>query len=125
MHLSFLVKIISLFLFPSFAYAQEPEEWTGNCVSDGVATIQGFECLFANIVRILTPIFGIALFIMLVIGSFQMITSGGDPKQAQKARQTITYAVFGIVAFVGIWFILTLIKTITGVDVTIFEIPGP
>lgn len=123
---SFLTALIPFF-YPVSAYAQigAPEEWGGECVSDGVATIQGFECLFVNIVRILTPIFGLALFIMLAVGAFQMITSGGDPKQAQKARQTLTYAIFGIVAFVGVWFILILIRTITGVDVTKFEIPGP
>lgn len=118
--------IVALF-FPSPVYAQMPEDWKGRCVSTtdpDVATIQGLECLFVNIVRVLTPIAGLLLFIMLIIGSFKYLTSGGDPKKTQSAQQTFTWAIAGIVIFFGIWFVLQLIKTITGVDVTIFEIPG-
>ncbi|MGB9637408.1 MAG: hypothetical protein ACPLY7_01280 [Microgenomates group bacterium] len=123
-----------VFHFSLSVYAKQPESWeeignelgnSNRCVQDGVATIQGFECIFINIVRILTPIAGLAVFIMFIIGSFQLITAGGETKQIQKARKTITFAVLGLVLFVGIWFILLLIKAITGVDVTKFEIPGP
>ncbi len=89
----------------------------------GVATIQGLECIFINLVRVLTPIAGLAVFIMFIVGSFQFITAGGEAKSIQKARKTLTAAIFGLVAFVGIWFILLLIKEITGVDVTKFEMP--
>lgn len=114
-------------------YAQFPEPWQqiapDRCVKTvngvEVATIQGLECLFANVVRVLTPIAGLALFIMLVVGAFQFMTSGGDPKQVQKASHTLTYAIAGIVLFFGIWLILKLIQTITGVDVSVFNIPGP
>jgi len=51
------------------------------------------------------------------------MTSGGEPKAVAKARATITAAIFGLVLFFGIWFILLLIKAITGVDVTQFVIP--
>lgn len=131
----FLVAV--LFLSPNTyhltpAYAQAPGEWTDLitgkpadwCVKDGVATIQGFECIFVNVVRILVPLVGIAFFIMLITGAFQFITAGGEAKALQKARATLTFAIFGLIAFFGVWFILLLIRTITGVDVTKFEIPG-
>jgi len=118
--------VLSFALCTPPVYAQTPEPWPSpRCVQDGVATIQGFECLFTNIVRILTPIAGLAVFIMFIAGAFQMITAGGEAKQLQKARKTLTAAVLGLVVFVGIWFILKLIQAITGVDVTKFEIPGP
>lgn len=126
-----LCCFVALLLVPisSPVYAQVPEEWSGNCTQTingvKVATLQGFECLFRNIVRILIPVAGIAVFIMLIVGALQMITAGGEAKALQKARATLTYAIFGLVALLGIWFILQLIKTITGVDVTKFEIPGP
>jgi len=125
---SFLVLFLSTIYYllstTSVAYAQEPETWGGNCVTEGdVATIQGLECLFVNIVRILIPLAGLALFIMLIIGSFQMLTAGGEAKEIQKARKTLTSAIFGFVLFLGIWFILRLIQQITGVNVLKFEIP--
>lgn len=100
-----------------------PEKWSRRCAVDGVATIQGFECVFTNIVRVLVPLIGLAFFIMLIVGAFQFMTAGGEAKAIEKARATITSALFGLVLFFGIWFILLLIKTITGVDVTRFEIP--
>jgi len=120
---------------PSFIYAQESEAWNSRCVVKitpspsgpeiEVATIQGFECIFTNVVRILTPVAGLAVFIMLVVGSFQLITAGGEPKQVQKARKTLTSAILGLFIFAGIFLVLKLIQAITGVDVTKFEIPGP
>lgn len=135
--------VLSFALCTPPVYAQTPEPWPSpRCIQEHivkykdqaevekeeriqVATIQGFECLFKNIVRILTPIAGLAVFIMFILGAFQMITAGGEAKQLQKARKTLTAAVLGLVVFVGIWFILKLIQAITGVDVTKFEIPGP
>ena len=116
----------------SSVFAQEPGAWEDlipgqkyRCVNeDGVATIQGFECIFINIVRVLVPLVGLAFFVMLIAGAFQMMTAGGDPKAIQKARATLTAAIAGLVLFFGIWFILLLIKTITGVDVTEFVIPS-
>lgn len=110
-----------------------PEKWDtllpNRCVTTvngvEVATIQGLECVFINITRILVPLIGLAFFITLVSGAFQFMTAGGEPKALQKARQTITTALFGLILFFGIWFILKLIQTITGVDVTQFVIPGP
>ncbi len=101
-----------------------PEKWSERCATDGVAKIQGLECLFTNIVRILVPLVGLAFFVMLIVGAFQFMNSGADPKAAQKARATLTSAIVGLVVFFGIWFILKLIQAITGVDVTQFIIPG-
>lgn len=126
----FFSTVYGLLSTPFPVYAQTPEPWsTPRCVVTEndveVATIQGFECIFKNVVRILTPIAGLAVFAMLIVGAFQMITAGGEAKQIQKARKTLTFAVLGLVLFIGIWFILKLIKAITGVDVTLFQIPGP
>lgn len=119
-------------LFPSFVQAKNPQPWRDlpggdRCVGQNnpdVATIQGIECLFINLVRVATPVVGLLLFIMLIIGSLKYLVSGGDPKKVQSARQALTWAIAGVVIFFGIWFILQLIKLITGVDVTRFEIPG-
>jgi len=125
---SFLVLsscVLRVACCPPVVHAQQPEPWdTTRCAVDGVATLQGFECIFRNIVRILTPIAGLALFITLIVGSFQMLMAGSDPKQVQKAQKTLTSAILGLVVFFGIWFVLKLIQIITGVDVTKFEIPG-
>jgi hypothetical protein len=71
---------------------------------------------------------GIALFAMLLMGGFKYITSGGDPKAAEAAKNTITYAIIGIIIMVSSVLILTIIGQFTGVtNITNFQInrPGP
>jgi hypothetical protein len=126
---AFIVLLITFSLTPKLAHAQLTEEWKdlqtapNRCIALGdVATIQGLECLFINVVRVLTPIVGLLLFVMLIVGSLKYLTSGGDPKKTQAAQQTLTWAIAGVVIFFGIWFILQLIHAITGVDPTEFRI---
>lgn len=112
---------------PVFAQTQpwpslEPTLKT-KCAENGVATLQGFECIFANILSIIIPLAGLAAFVTLIIGGFQYLTSAGDPKQLQKATGTITAAVIGIAVILGIWFIFKLLFVITGLDLLQFEIP--
>ncbi len=87
-----------------------------------VATLKGFECVFANILNVIVRLAGIAFFIMLLVGGIKLMTAGGDAKKTQSAQQTLTYSIIGLVAIIGSWFVLQLIKVFTGVDVTIFTI---
>ena len=59
---------------------------------------------------------------MLILGGWQYITSGGEKQAAQKARNTLTYAILGLVLLIGSWFILRFIKLFTGVEVTNFVV---
>jgi len=113
-----------MFRFTAFA---QTESWTNtNCVSitnPDIATLQGFECIFKNILLIINPLAGLAAFVTLIIGGFQYLTSAGDPKQLQKATATITAAIIGIAVILGIWFVFKLLNLITGLDLLQFEIP--
>jgi len=90
-----------------------------------VATIQGFECIIIQILNLAVRLAGIAVFIMLLIGGFKYLTSGGDPKAAESARKTITYAILGLALILISWFILRFIEEFTGVKITEFAIPTP
>lgn len=87
------------------------------------AQVKDLETVFGRIVGLATYIALLVVFIMLVVGGFKYITSGGDPKATESAKNTITYAIFGLVALIGIWLILKFIYIFTGVDVTQFTIP--
>ncbi|MGB9706522.1 MAG: hypothetical protein ACPLXP_00395 [Microgenomates group bacterium] len=94
-----------------------------NCLEEEVAALQCFECIFQSILNIAIRLAGIAVFIMLIIGGFQYLTSGGDPKATESAKNTLTYAILGLALLLGSWLILLFIKEFTGVDVTQFVIP--
>lgn len=113
---------IQKIFIPQSAYAQG-SVWSPRCVVDGVATLQGFECLYKNILQILIPIAGLVFFAMFINGGFKYLTSGGDSKKAAAASHTLTMAFIGIIGVIISWLILLFIKQFTGIDVTIFEIP--
>jgi len=94
--------------------------------ADDVPTIQALECVFAAVLQVVVRLAGIAAFFMLVAGGFKYLTAGGDPKKAESARNTLTYAVMGLAVLIGSWFIMLLIEKLTGVKVTEFSIiPTP
>jgi hypothetical protein len=94
------------------------------CVKDGIATLKCFEAIAKIILNIAIRLAGIAAFIMLIVGGFQFLTAGGDPKKTQAASSTLTYAIFGLVAVIAAWFIILFIEKFTGINVTQFEIPS-
>jgi hypothetical protein len=100
--------------------------WDPNCLASGdVATFTCLESVFKNVVVALTALVGVALFVMLIIGGYGFLLSGGDQKKLEKARGTLTSAITGVVIIVIAYLILQTIHLFTGVDVTKFTIPGP
>jgi hypothetical protein len=123
--LTTLLAAISLFS-PKIALAQVGTAWSGRCVSQGdVATIQGLECLFFNVLQVVAALAGLVFFFMFVSGGFKYLFSGGDDKKVAAAASSLTSAVIGLIGIIASWFVLQLIKNFTGVDVTNFVIPGP
>lgn len=111
---------------PSLAQAQGPQVWSDNyCTINGVATIQGLQCLLSNVFSVAITFIGLAAFVMLIIGSFGYLLSGGNTKGTDQARSTITFAIVGIVVALSAFIILNLVANFTGVEeVTQFEIPA-
>ena len=111
--------------------AQVPQPWASpRCVElikgVEVAKIQGLECVFANVVSIAVTLAGLAVFLMLIVGGFKYLTSGGDPKATESAQKTMTYAVIGLVVIIAAYLILRFLAVFTGIpDLLKFIIPGP
>ncbi|QQG41888.1 MAG: hypothetical protein HYV90_01085 [Candidatus Woesebacteria bacterium] len=87
-----------------------------------IATIEDLGTVFQSLVGALLGFAGIALFVLLLMGGFKYITSGGDPKAVEGAQKTLTYAIGGLIIILISYLILVLIKTITGVDITNFKV---
>jgi hypothetical protein len=93
-----------------------------DCAVKEVATIQCVGPLFESLVRSVTALAGVGLLIMLLIGGFNFLFSGGDPKKLEQARGTITQAVIGLIIMSIAYLILLTIEKFTGVTVTIFNL---
>ncbi len=94
--------------FPSFVVHAQTSEW-GDCVVDGVPTLACLEPMFQNVIYMASILMGIGLFVMFVIGSYQFLTSFGDPGKVKEARNTFFYAVIGVVVFVSAYIVLSII----------------
>ena len=116
------MNLFSNIFFPSSVYAAS--NWTTNCVSNGVAKIQGFECIFQNIAQYIIYFAGLAFFFMFIKGGFTYITSGGDPKKTAKATSVLTTSAIGLVGVIVSFLIIKLIGNFTGVNTTNFSVPN-
>lgn len=87
----------------------------GDAIIRDVATFQGFECLLNNVLAAATTFIGLASFVMIIVGAFLYLTSGGNTKGTEAAKQTITYAIIGIIVALMAFFVLQFISGFTGV----------
>jgi hypothetical protein len=133
-----IFAVISLFslINPHSTFAQTTKAWKDQdtrCVggqiysvdTSDVATIQGFECLFFNILQVIVYIVGITFLIMFIYGGFNYLFSDNDSKKTAVASSTLTMAVMGVVGIIAAWYILKLISNFTGINnITDFKLPG-
>lgn len=83
----------------------------GTPIKGPLPTIEGGGFKFENIgdivsslLNIIFPVAGLILFIMLIWGGFEYLTSAGEAAQAEKAQKRMTAALIGFVfVFVAYW----------------------
>lgn len=77
----------------------------------------------ADLVNILIPsvmtFAGIVFFILLIVSGFQIImhAGSGDAKEINKWRQTLTAAIVGLGIVISSYWIVQLVKNLTGITV--------
>jgi len=107
-----------------FLLAQGSGGQATDYIAEGdVPTIYGLEEMVANILNIIIGLAGVVLLLMLIGGGFGYVTSGGDKEKAAKAKNTLTYAILGLLVILGAWLIIRLIEEFTGLNLHIFQIP--
>lgn len=83
--------------------------WNPTCLVDGVPTLKCLEDVFGNILFAASALIVIVLFIMFVVGSFNYLTSAGNPERVKKAQGTLKYALFGFILFISAFLILNVV----------------
>lgn len=94
-------------------------EWNDTipkCVTpEGVATLNCIPAVFQNVLNFAFGFAGVAALFFVFFAGFKFLTSGGDAKQVEGARQTLTYALIGLIIVILSFAMLQAISTITGV----------
>ncbi len=106
----------------------QTQDWSAiskGCVVGDVATIQGVGCLVANVLSVALTIIGLAGFVMIIYAAFYMMLMGSNSQGTEKAKNTITMAVVGLIVALSSFIILNIISAFTGVSlVENISIPG-
>lgn len=68
---------------------------TGGC--DSATANDSLKTIAGQIVNVFSIIVGIAAVIMIIVGGFRYITSGGDSNNVSGAKNTLIYAIVGLI----------------------------
>ncbi len=87
---------------------------TDCATEEGVATDK-VNSIITNVINIFSAVVGIAAVLMIIYGGFRYITSGGDSGKVSSAKNTIIYAIIGLVIVALAQFIVKFVldKTVT------------
>lgn len=67
---------------------------------------------------------GIVAIFLTIYAGYKYINSGGDPKQADTARKTLMYTVFGLILIFLSFFIVRFIGQVSGLDKNCYSMFG-
>lgn len=68
-----------------------------DCTSNTQQGTTGLQSLITNVIKIFSIIVGVVSVIMLIYGGFRYVTSGGDSGHVSGAKNTIIYAIVGLI----------------------------
>lgn len=89
-------------------------DW-GKCVNSGAASLQCIPAVFKNIITAALLFAGVAALFFIIFSGIKFILSRGDAKKVQSARETLTYAIIGLIVILLSFLIVNIISYITGV----------
>ena len=106
---------VNLLTTPAFAQTKELCEGAGGtlqgdkCVKPGDKGLFDEGGVFRNVVNVLIFLVGVISVIMLIVGAIRYVVSGGDPNSVKGAKDTILYAIVGIVVAASAFAIVTFV----------------
>lgn len=118
-----LLSSIASFIAPNTAFAETPSP-----IKIEKPSGLGFSNLSTFITNLLTLAFALAMFVVLVMliwGSFEWITSGGDKEHVANARNRIINALIGLAVLAVAFALAKVGANFVGIDFANIVIPGP
>lgn len=108
------VAVLAVFLFAGFVFAQScgtppsppcpvGSPGTGGTQGSGIPRLtnplrcDNFQCVAGSVISFLIPIAASLAGIMVLVGGYQMVLSGGSPEAVSRGKKTIIYAAVGFV----------------------------
>jgi hypothetical protein len=86
---------------------------TGQCAADAQGTEDRVNNLITQIINVFSVIVGIIAVVMIIWGGLKYITSGGDSGNVTGAKNTILYAIIGLIIVALAQFIVRFVLSKT------------
>ena len=92
-------------------------EIVNDCNADpnSAANLKCIPAVFQNIVTAALVLAGVVAVYLIIFSAFKFILGGQDPKQVEGARNTLTYAIIGLVVILFSFFIINFFAGVTNV----------
>lgn len=87
---------------------------TSGCNVTGAGSGENIKSIANQVVKIFSLIVGAVSIIMIIYGGFRYITSGGDSGRFGNAKNTLIYAVIGLIIVALSQFLVHYVLTTTG-----------
>ncbi|MDA2935752.1 hypothetical protein MYX06_00825 [Patescibacteria group bacterium AH-259-L05] len=106
------VCFVSIFLFlfiiatPAFAQLEQLRNVAGEA---GLGTETDVPTLVGRMVKVVLQLLGLILVVLLIVGGFMWMTSGGNEEKIKKAKGIITSAVVGLIIVILAYTIATFV----------------
>lgn len=72
-----------------------------------------------DLMNFIFPAAGLAVLIYFLIGGYQIMLSGGDPKKIEQGKNKITHAVIGfLIIFVSYWLVQAIVSMLGLTSIT-------
>lgn len=83
--------------------------------AEGMPTrLVGVDGTFSNIINTILYVAGVVAVTMLIIGGIRFMISRGDKDKVQKAKNTVVYAIIGLILVIFSYAIVNFIVSATG-----------
>ena len=113
-----LITTLNAFLLARPALAEEPAVDAGNLtvIKPTNMNIVDLGGAISKGIQLMVGVAGILLFVFLVWGGIEWITSGGDKTKVENARNRITNALIGLAIVALAWAIQALLTNLFGLN---------
>ena len=85
-----------------------------NKASGGTKDFSTIGDILNELLKYIYPLAGILLFVMLILGGFDLLTSAGNEEKVKKGQGRITSAVIGFAILFAAYWIMQIIQIILG-----------
>lgn len=102
-------------------------DWGSVCIifggKNGAASLSCLPVAFINFITALLMFAGTIAVVMIIVAGIRMMLASGEVKKLETARDTLMYAIIGLIIIFFSFFIVNIIGSVTGVRC--ITIPGP